>query len=280
MNKTNEFLDFIIDQHERTSRHLHQKDLNSIQFFCIGLLERQANAAKALRVLIKEIHQNPALEYSCGIILRSVLLDTLLALKLYSLVLENDAGNKTDAEKEAVIKGYCDTILSDGLENTLTYIKAAKDVGIITGQQHTDTMNNFAKKYERFFKPHPQDGSKPQLKITTFFSPAQLFKQIAANPKLKQLAKLYDSYLYFSKYDHFGIMYYEVARQPYYEQWGRIKRGIELFVGTNSILHTVLRMYSGNDPFLIKQSNEAAKYLMDEILDPQPNKSAGIGTIY
>lgn len=281
METSFQHLNFVIDHCGKTSQHLDKKDLNSIQFFCIGLLERLSSSSLALKVLLEKINGNPPLEYACGIILRSTLLDALIVLNLYNILMENEASKKTYAEKEQIVKEFCDTLLSDGLENTLKYIKAAKDVNIITQQQLADTYKNFVAARQIFFEPYANDGSMPVVKNKKYYNPTDLFKRIANNPELKELSKIYDSYLFFSKYDHFGILYYEVSRQKYTDQLERISKGIELFIMTQSILHFALRMYSGNDTFLNSQSDTAVQYLWDKILYPTPRQGQVTGgTIY
>ncbi len=269
MNTSLKHLEFIIKHTGKTSHYLDKKNLNSIQFFCIGLLERLASTSLALKTLLEKINANTSLEFACGIILRSALLDTLIVHSLYKILIENEASSKTEAEKEQIVKEFCDTMLADGLENTLKYIKAAKEVNLITEQQLSKTFENFVTKYQIFFEPYANDGSTPVVKYK-FVSPDKLFKRIAATPHLKELSKIYDSYLFFSKYDHFGILYFEVSRQKYIEQLERICKGIELFIGTQSILHLALRMHSGDDSFLNEQSNIAAQYLDEKILNPVP----------
>lgn len=274
-------LDFTISHVEKTNQHLNGKQLSSIQFFSATLLERLSKAAKGLKALLSDINNNQDLEFSCGIILRSSLLDILIVQNLYKILIENEESTKTEIEKEEIVKTFCDKMLADGLENTVKYIKAANDVGIINQQQLTDTYKNFANKYQKFFEPYANDGTAPKPKYT-FISPDKLFKQLANTPKLKELSKIYDSYLFFSKYDHFGILYYETSRQSYLEKLNRIRRGVELFIGTQAVLHLALRMHSGNDAFLNEQSNIAAQYLSDKILFPVPQtqqQSSG-GTIY
>lgn len=281
MDTSLQYLDFVISHSNKTSLYLDKKNLNSIQFFCIGLLERLASSALALKILLEKINNNLSLEYACGIILRSTLLDTLIVFNLYNILIDNEASEKTKDEKEQIVKRFCDTILSDGLDNTLKYIKAARDVNTITQQQLEDTYRNFVLKHQNFFEPYSNDGSKPVLKNEKYYSPAELFKKIANSPHLKDLSKIYDSYLFFSKYDHFGILYYEVSRQKYIEQLNRISKGVELFIGTQSILHLTLRMYSNNDSFLNHQSEIAAQYLWDKILDPTSSTvNTSGGTIY
>lgn len=276
-----EHLDFTIAHIEKTNQYLNGNQLNSIQFFSATLLERLSKTAKGLKVLLVDINSNQDLEFSCGIILRSSLLDILIVQNLYKILVENEESSLTEPEKEATVKEFCNQMLADGLENTVKYIKAAKDVNIITQQQLADTYKKFVKNYQKFFEPYANDGTVPKPKYS-FISPDKLFKRLANTPKLKELSKIYDSYLFFSKYDHFGVLYYETSRQSYLEKLNRIRRGIELFIGTQAILHLALRMYSNNDAFLNEQSNIAAKYLDENILNPQnhSNSNSGGGTIY
>ena len=97
----------------------------------------------------------------------------------------------------------------------------------------------------------------------------KLFKSLANSSNLKELSKIYDdAYLFFSKYDHFGILYFEVYRMKYEEKLQRIFRGIELFLGGQSILHIMLNQYTPNDTFVIEQSNLAATYLFEKVVSP------------
>lgn len=75
-------LNFTIDHIEKTDQYLNGKSLNSIQLFSVGLLERLSKTAKGLKVLLSDINSNQDLEFSCGIILRSSLLDILIVQNL------------------------------------------------------------------------------------------------------------------------------------------------------------------------------------------------------
>jgi hypothetical protein len=259
-------LNFVIDHCSKTSNYLDAKRLNNIQFFCIGLLERLSNSSVALKKLLEEINAIPSLEYACGIILRSTLLDALIVLNLYNLIIENETSTKTEDEKEQIIKEFCETLLSDGLENTLKYIKVARDVNILTHNELANNYRNLVDKFQNFFEPFVNDEGVPVVKNKNWYSPTDLFKKIANNPKLKGISKIYDSYLFFSKYDHFGILYYEVRRQENITRLKLISNCIELFIYIQSLLHLVLRMYSNKDVFLDYQSEIAARYLSDKIL--------------
>jgi len=273
MKKSFQHLDFIIDLCGKTQKHFDKrKDLSSVQLVCIGLLERLSHSSLALKTLLKEIDSNRSLEYACGIILRSMLLDALIVLNVYNILLENEASEKTLAEKEQTIKEFCDTSLSDGLENTLQYLCLAKKFNIINQDELGDRYKNLVDGKSSFFEPYTDKSKQPMIRndIEKPDRPIKLFKKIASKEEFKKLARVYDSYLFYSKYDHFGILYYEISRQPYPKQLKRIREEIEFFILIQSILHDVLFKSSNSDTFLCEQSRKANNYLKEEVLIPSP----------
>lgn len=266
MEKLFQYLNFLIAHCRRTIEYFDKKNLNSIQFSCICLLERLSNPSIALKTLLEKINSDQSLEYACGIIVRSTLLDTLIVLNFYNILIENESGTKAFDEKKQIAEEFCAKILSDGLDKTLNYINIAKDLNVITQQQLEEAYKNFVSGRENYFKPYANDGSRPVVKNKKYYSPTDLFRRIANNSKLKELSKIYDSYLFFSKYDHFSVLYYEVWRQDYIKKLERIHKAVELFILTQSILHLVLRLYSDKDEFMKNQSYESSKYLNDNFL--------------
>lgn len=277
MQKTLDHLDFIAEHIYRTEKYLDKKEIDSIQFCCIGLLSRLRLCSTGLRSLLSNINSNPSLEFSCGIVLRSSILDSLIALNIYRLLLEAEKSQGTTEEKRSIVKEFCDEILSDGLKQTVKYVRTAYEMNIIDQQKMTDTFVNFTKSHQRFFHTYPGDGSLPIVKINKNHGPIDLFKTLANTPELQSLSKIYDTYQFFSKYDHFGILYFDVINYTYIEQLERISSAVEILVGTLSFLHLALRMYNEDD-FLIKQSNVAAEYLYNKIVNPPKEKSGE--TIY
>jgi hypothetical protein len=205
-------------------------------------------------------------EFSAGVLTRALLLDTLISMNLYKLIKDSETSGKPESEIEALVKDFCETILSDGLEKTFAYLKSAKDFGFIDEQNLKDSYNNMADVHKPFLNPYPGDGSKPDLKHKQFYAPTKLFQNLANTSDLKKVASLYDTYLYYSKYDHFGILYYQVVRENHGKKLKIYLNAIESFVAAQALLHVVLAKYSSNDDFLNAQSALTNIYLLEKVI--------------
>ncbi|UAY55762.1 hypothetical protein [Arachidicoccus terrestris] len=257
-------LNFIIDHANSTMDYLDGKANIGLPFFCICMIERLSKGSKSMALLLQNIEKEPDLEFSCGIILRSLLLDALSVYNLFHIMAE-EGNYKDEAARLKAAEAFCDTMLSDGLEHTLKYVKMAKDVNTISREMLEQTYKNLVSRYNIFFASYANDGTKPVLRNANRYSPAELFTRIATTRRFKELSKIYDSYLLFSKYDHFGILYFEASRQPFGDKLHKIKEAIRMFITSFSMLHAILAKYL-KEEFLESQSNIASKYLFEKIL--------------
>lgn len=266
MQKTIDHLNFINSHCIETERYLNKESLSLIQYTCIGLLERLSSSALALSVLLPLINTKQNIDFSCGLILRSSILDYLIVLNIYIHVLEKENSENPIEEDKDPVLAFCTKCLADGLPQTFSYINAAKKAGVISPQQQEIIFNNMAKNYAVFLESHPGDGSTPKTKSKHLINARDLFIKIADHPDIKDFAKIYDSYVGYSKYDHFGVMYFDVIRQTHLQKLAQISKAVEHLVGSQSFLHMILRLHSSNDKFLNNQSDIAAKYLFDNII--------------
>lgn len=260
-------LKFLEKNSSDTCNYLYPKQLTSIQTFCLGLLERLSHTTLTLKTLFQEIQSDRKHEFSAGILTRALLLDTLISMNLYKLIKDSEAVGKPETEIEASVKDLCETILSDGLEKTFSYLKSAKDFGFINEQQLKKSYNNMAVVHKPFLNPHFNDGTKPTLRHKQFYSPTKLFQNLANTVDLKKVASLYDTYLYYSKYDHFGILYYQVVRVNHQNKLMIYLKAIKSFAAAHAFLHVILAKYSSNDEFLKAQSDLTNKYLLEKVIN-------------
>jgi hypothetical protein len=259
METINNHLDFLEKTSGDTCRYLYPKQLTSIQTFCLGLLERLSHTTLTIKTLFQEMGKELKHEFGAGILTRALLLDTLISMNLYKLIKDSEAAEKTEPEIEAIVKEFCETILSDGLEKTFSYFKSAKEFGFIDDQQLKNSYNNMAVIHKPFLNPHPGDGSKPDLKHKQFYAPTKLFQNLANTADLKKVATLYDTYLYFSKY-------YQVIREDHGNKLKIYLNAIESFIAAHALLHVVLAKYSANDEFLNSQADLTNKYLLEKVI--------------
>ena len=260
-------LEFLEKTSGDTCRYLYPNQLTSIQTFCLGLLERLNHTTLTLKTLFQEMQKELKHEFSAGVLTRALLLDTLISMNLYKLIKDCETAGKLEAEIEVSVKEFCETILSDGLEKTFLYLKSARDFGFINEQQLKDSYNNLAVVHKPFLNPHSNDGTKPELKHKQFYSPTRLFQNLTNTADLKKVASLYDTYLYYSKYDHFGILYYQVVRERHGNKLKIYLKAIESFVAAQAFLHVIVDKYTPNDNFLKAQSNLTNKYLLEKVIN-------------
>lgn len=269
MDKILQHLNFIIDTLSKTNSYLYPKQLTSTQLFCLGLFERLYNGCLSFQLLFDRVDKIPQIEFTIGITTRALLLDTLISMNLYRIYKDLRKQGKSAEEIEAVAKLYCETILSDGIDKTFDYLQMAKDLGYIDEIHLQKSFNNMAVVHKPFLEAHNNDGTRPQMKIKGYYSPTKLFKELAQTKDLKNVATLYDTYLFFSKYDHFGSLYYHAIREDFSKKTDTYKNAFEAYVASMAFLHIVLEESSPKDDFLLAQGYKTNKYLFDEIIEKQ-----------
>lgn len=214
IKKTLEHLDFLQASSGRTCKYLSGKNINIVQLFCLGMLRRIHNTTTANRILYKQFEKNPSLDFSIGISFRALILDYLVSMSVLNEINEWEAEQKNDQEIDDAMKEVCEIFLSDGIRQTLSYIQDAEKLGFTTSKQTVETFKIMGEVYKPFLDNYPGDGTKPLLKHNNQKTAKQLFEILAKTKELKKASTLYDSYAYLSKYDHFGIIYYNAINEP------------------------------------------------------------------
>ena len=255
-------LDFFITQIPLTLNYYDKKDVNSVQFFSLGLLKRLLHASKSLKIVLENIYSIPDLDFSAGLTIRAIILDMLIGLNFFKLLKDNLPKKLSDEEMKELTTSFCDKILADGLENTITYLELSQTFGFVDNNKLKETYNNFVRNYGKFLNPHPGDGSKPKVKISRAPSTKDLFKNIASDTEMNNISRIYDLYLFYSKYDHFGVLYFDVESYPLKEKINRIKKAIHLFINHCANLFDILERVSQKDTFVFAQYKIVNDYLL------------------
>lgn len=267
MNTTISNLEFLQSTSDKTCQYLSGKEINIIQFFCLGLLRRIDDTTSSTKILFTQLKENHKLEFTIGIMFRALVLDTLISMNLFKLIKDLEAQSKTDEEIETAVKEFCNEALSDGLRTTLAYIKDAETYGMKTAQETAETFKNMGHVFKPFFDNYPGDGTKPNLKYKKNHNGKQLFEALAKTTDLKEISKIYDGYAYLSKYDHFGIIYYHAINEKLETKLEIYKSMSETFVAHNALIHVLLARYSKNDNFINEQSLHTNDYLLKNIIN-------------
>jgi hypothetical protein len=261
-------LDFIIEHAGKTIKHYNKANVKRVQFFYLGLCERLQAGAKGLKTLLTTMeNQNEReLEFSAGLVVRTMLLDFLIGLRGYDIFNTGRDTGKARVDTEAELTDYCNSVLADGVTHTFKHLTHFKNEGAITQDQLNEAFRTMAQKYQAFVEPYHEDGNPPAAKFKPAPKVLQLFKMLSSGgPELKELAKNYDTYSFYSKYEHFNIMSYDLMRRYTVEQDHTLKNSINLLVLHAFISCQVMEAFAPDD-FLKEQIKSAGEYISHEIL--------------
>lgn len=267
MDELLKHLEFLQTSSDKTYQYLSGKEINTIQFFCLGLLRRVDDTTTATKALFELLPKNHKHEFSIGIMFRALILDTLISMNLFKLIKDLEAEGKTAEETEEAVKEFCNTFLSDGLNVTLSYVQDAETLGMRTAEETALSFKNMRHVYKPFFDNYPEDGTRPTLKFKKKHTAKQLFEILAKSNDLKEVAKIYDSYAYLSKYDHFGIIYYHAINEKLETKLNIYTNATEAFVAHIALIHVILARHSNNDEFINDQSRITNDYLLNNIIN-------------
>lgn len=261
MNDSQKHLDFFIQLIPKMLLHFQEREINSIQKFSLGLLDRLLKVSLSLKVIIQKIDTTPELEFSAGIIVRAMILDMLIGLNFYKLLKDCLSKNLTNDAIKYLLQEFCNRALADGLDSTAKSLKLAKDLGYISSSQLEEAFNNFGHNQKKFLNTHLGKGEMPESKYGKGDSPSVLFKNIACDSAMKNIAGMYDLYLFYSKYDHFGILYFETLDISHNENKERLTKAIRLFVNHCANLYDIIERVSEKGEFITSQLKTVEVYL-------------------
>ncbi len=266
--KTHDILEnlrFISHNAERTSLKLRENAMNPVEMLSAGLFERFHKAAESLIPLIELLIHNRNLDHGIAIILRSALLDSLIVLNLGKQ--EKDSQKMAEKDRNETIYQFCNRCISDGLTNTIDYLVLAQKHDHISDDDLKNAINSIVDKYEFFFEPYLKDGSIPVPKFKRGYGPSQLFEMIASDKSIGDTGRIYDSYLFFSKYDHYGAMYYEVSDLNFESKFKIIFQNIEKLISILANLYLVLlKLSKDSDGFVKDSKDEVINYIHEQLI--------------
>ena len=239
-------LDFTISKSDDILKHFNDSGGSDTHLFCLYIIERLNFSSTGLSVISKEILSKTQLEYSAGIIIRTVLLDYMILLNAHVIVLDNiNDNNKLLVE----LNKFCSIMLSDSVNHTLKdfdKIKISKE-GLAT------IYSNIVRMYSDCFEPYNNDGSRPIPKISEYYSPGRLFENLFKSKDFNKFSSVYQGYLFYSKYDHFGKVYYDLLSHDFLARKNKMNESIKLFPRMLLFAVAILVILYPKDDLLIQK---------------------------
>lgn len=195
-------------------KEFNKKDYKTQDFLLTLMLQRYRDNFSSLIILLKEFHaSNDFLEPPIGILLRSIIYDSMVVMFALAPELEKDNQNYD----KAIIYERLNKYISDQLYKIMTDTNKAVNDKFLTSDQRDIMFNNLVLKTPFLF-------TKVKLEKADYLQFKNIFKykgKIDFEKEFRSLSvekvknvcmNLYDIYNFYSKYFHFGIYTYDLRR--------------------------------------------------------------------
>jgi hypothetical protein len=228
--------------------------MNQIDFLCLAMLDRLNLSCHSLEILFEDLKHNTKSEYSCGIIARSVLLDTMISLNAMIKLLDEDE------KRNENLNDYCSIWLADSLKHSIDNVSKLYEHK--SKEERENLIQSFINYNPDFFEEETISSDKPMLKgkFKKPHKPEQLYNNIK-NSDLRMFASVYEGYLFYSKYDHFGQLFYEISRKDIKMRIDFLNRAIGVFPHHFYYLLVILRYFNLENKTLNTSIEKAQKFI-------------------
>lgn len=266
MNKSIDHLNFISHHIDKTLKYISQKNLTYVEILLYNLAERLRNTSSSLILLLQNYEVNNVHEFSIGILIRPLMADTLIGLYIYQQLEENEKlgeGKLTEEAFRLRINIIAEAFLSDGFSKTIEYAELQESKELMSKEKLQIFYNQFVKDHEDFFEKYAFDGTKPKIKAYTGIktSTTALYKSITQSETLRKFSRIYDTWVYYSKYEHQSITTLKLLRNLEGHK-ERISISIQDLGMHSYFIHRFLAASFREDDFLINQTELIMTYVL------------------
>lgn len=244
IHRIKEILVYIIAETNTLTKHFSgtKLDDNHIRTFCLIMIDRLNLVCEGINECFDHYNENNKIEFTIGLSLRAVLLDYLITMVAHNQLKEDKEAGKSNFDIGNKLNRYCQGYLSEGIQKTFNHINLIGEE--IDASEKAQVYSALYYSNPNLFHTYHHDGSEPKLIYTSTLQNKQLFEKIRNSKTFKKVAWVYHSYLYYSKYDHFGNMYYQLSRNHNVNKLQTMERAVtvlQAFMG--SLVYIMLHVY-------------------------------------
>jgi uncharacterized pyridoxamine 5'-phosphate oxidase family protein len=250
--KTKEFIDIL---HSISFKYVYKLQGNQDQiaryFYCT--VDKIYKCTTSLKILYANMHDNIDIEFSMGILTRSMLMDCIQGQ--YIFYKTSEITNENQEQVILEINRICLSFIADG---TTHFIDRVFENSELTFERKKEVSKNLAK---HFFEAFDFSGDKPKFKIG--FKPKPLSKIYSelADKDLLVLKKAFENYDFYSKYDHISHWSSEINNLDLNRKEKRLQASL-LYILLNLQSLTEILRYSTFDMTHLNEVNiELVEYI-------------------
>lgn len=193
MHKSELHLGFVYKTIINSKNHFLNKNQNDLVRFVFCGLEKTERITRTFLLLYPNVSETfEDLEFSMGILGRSLLMDMILVMKVKHIISTHE-GDTNELKK--VVKQFCYSVVFDGAKNVINQVKADKRIS-------KEKRDDFFKSIDNEF-PNAFDFSNDKPKVKTGIDiNLSSFCRDCQDTELTEKSTICFLYSYYSKYDH------------------------------------------------------------------------------
>lgn len=196
-----------------------EDDYPLLDFVWIGFFNRFIDTLVSTNILLQYYKEKRNVETAIGLTFRASLLDFMIAV--YFGTYESEIDDKKPETRKR-LDDVLTNFICDQLKYTIKHLELAHKLQVITYQQYSIGLKNFFEKHKIFFTHFDEKNLTSCLKGKKF-TVTEVFNRIHQDKQLKHLSEVYDYYIFYSKYDHFGILTNSMQSMSITEEFARIR---------------------------------------------------------
>jgi len=258
MDKITEHLNTVFFTAFHSKNHFINKGQDDLIRFVFCGLQKTSRISQTCLRLYPEMNEENELEFSLGLLMRSLLMDMILVLKFKSICFEYKGNDKEELKK--LVKDFCYMIINDGTKHFIEEIFSSEK---LTEEEKKEHANKFASVFSNAFD---FSNDKPKLKREFRFSLTDIYKQ--SNGEAFVTAEtIYSLYSYYSKYEHLSHWTSVASTHfPFEQRKGKLDTAIILLVSHARDLLSIAYDFDENYKMLLPYMDDLQKHLDDSYL--------------
>ncbi|MEO9145494.1 MAG: hypothetical protein ABI237_08035 [Ginsengibacter sp.] len=200
-------------------KHLVNKYQNEVERFVFCGLEKTNKISLAFLSLYPQINDNEEIEFSLGILARSVLMDMILVLEIKNT--HKEYQHETTDILRQKLKNCCLKLINDGTKYFVEEIYSSQN---LSDEEKKSKSKMFTSIFPNAFNESPD---KPKLKKEYEFNLTKIGKDAKDTDPIFSNA-IFNLYSYYSKYDHLSHWTSLSSHFPFEEKKGKLDLSIIL----------------------------------------------------
>lgn len=186
--------EILIENSHKGTLQLSDNRISPVENYVFIGLSKLKKTTTAIRLLYNQLEDNNEMEFSIGILLRSLLMDMILFFEVKKIVIDFYTVDRDKFRKE--LETSCSKFLNDGTKHIIDSVKQSQR---LTEKEKQEISQLFSQRFPDFFQ---EKNGFPSLIRSSKVSLPEIFANTKDTDGITYCKEINGLYSYYSKYDH------------------------------------------------------------------------------